>query len=218
MHVCISFSLLADAPPARSKPEDCWVGWKGTHWSNSVSQHHTPTMTVPVFLQIYWHSTSFTKRHQQKATYLSELHVYTLSCMFHSSSDACILKIQQYKHKTRGFCSFFNFGLRIWNSGTAKLSSLSFNKAKLGGVLFSYVTPTKTSIHFPHFVVVFVLACVVCVCAWGWGVGLYPSVCMWVCVCVCVVFVCIIMCMCCCCWSVLYSPCILMPCEYKQYQ
>ena len=46
--------------------------------------------------------------------YLSELlHVYTPSCMLCSSSDTCILKIQQYKCKIHGFCTFSSFGLHI---------------------------------------------------------------------------------------------------------
>ena len=40
--------------------------------------------------------------------YLSELlPVYTPSRKLHSSSDTCMLKIQQYKHKTFGFRTFF---------------------------------------------------------------------------------------------------------------
>jgi len=49
-------------------------------------------------------------------TYLSEmLHVYTLFYTLRSS-DTHMLKIQQYKHKTHGFHTFFCFGPHIWNS------------------------------------------------------------------------------------------------------
>ena len=47
---------------------------------------------------------------------LSELlHVYTPSCTLRSS-DTHMLKIQQYKRKSHGFCAFSCFGLHIWNS------------------------------------------------------------------------------------------------------
>ena len=49
--------------------------------------------------------------------FLSELlHVYTLSCTLHSSSDTHMLKIQQYRCKTHGFHTFSWFGPHIWNS------------------------------------------------------------------------------------------------------
>ena len=49
--------------------------------------------------------------------YLSELlHVYTPSRTLRSSSDTCMLEIQQYKRKTRGFRTFSCFGPHIWNS------------------------------------------------------------------------------------------------------
>ena len=70
--------------------------------------------------------------------YLAELlHVYTLS---HTSSDICILKIQQYKRKTHGFRAFFCFGPHIWNSLPQDLkhcSTLSSFKAKLKTFLIS---------------------------------------------------------------------------------
>ena len=73
--------------------------------------------------------------------YLSELlHVYTLSCTLRSSSDTCMLKIQQYKCKTHGFCTFSCFGPHIWNSLPQDLrhcSTLSSFKAKLKTFLFS---------------------------------------------------------------------------------
>ena len=47
---------------------------------------------------------------------LSELlHVYTPSCTLRSS-DTHMLKIQQYKRKSHGFCAFSCFGLHVWNS------------------------------------------------------------------------------------------------------
>ena len=49
--------------------------------------------------------------------YLSELlHVYTSSCILHSSSDTRMLKIQQCKRKTRGFRTFPCFVPNILNS------------------------------------------------------------------------------------------------------
>ena len=48
--------------------------------------------------------------------YLSELlHVYTPSRALRSS-DTRMLKIQQCKRKTHGFCTFSCFGPHIWNS------------------------------------------------------------------------------------------------------
>ena len=73
--------------------------------------------------------------------YLSELlHVYTPSRTLRSSSDTCMLEIQQYKRKTRGFCTFSCFGPHIWNSLPQDLrhcSTLSSFKAKLKTFLFS---------------------------------------------------------------------------------
>ena len=73
--------------------------------------------------------------------YLSELlHVYILSHTLRSSSDAHMLEIQQYKHKTRGFHTFSCFGPHIWNSLPQDLrhrSTLSSFKAKLKTFLFS---------------------------------------------------------------------------------
>ena len=49
---------------------------------------------------------------------LTSLNCYTstLSHTLHSSSDTRMLKTQQYKHKSRGFCIFSHFGPHIWNS------------------------------------------------------------------------------------------------------
>ena len=73
--------------------------------------------------------------------YLSELlHVYTPSHTLCSSSDTCMLEIQQYKCKTHGFCTFSCFGPHIWNSLPQDLrhcSTLSSFKAKLNTFLFS---------------------------------------------------------------------------------
>ena len=68
------------------------------------------------------------------------LHVYTPSCTLCSSSDTCMLKIQQYKHKSHGFCAFSCFGLHMWNSLPQDLrhcSTLSSFKDKLKTFLFS---------------------------------------------------------------------------------
>ena len=73
--------------------------------------------------------------------YLSELlHVYTPPRTLCSSSDNHILEIQQYKHKTQGFCMFSCFGPHIWNSLPQDLrhcSTLSSFKAKLKTFFFS---------------------------------------------------------------------------------
>ena len=78
--------------------------------------------------------------------YLSELlHVYTPSRTLRSSSDTCMLEIQQYKRKTHGFRTFSCFGPHIWNSLPQDLrhcSTLSSFKAKLKTFLFSqYLHP-----------------------------------------------------------------------------
>ena len=73
--------------------------------------------------------------------YLSEpLHVYTPSRTLRSSSDTRMLKIQQYKRRTRGFRTFSCFGPHIWNSLPQDLrhcSTQSSFKAKLKTFLFS---------------------------------------------------------------------------------
>ena len=78
--------------------------------------------------------------------YVSELlHVYTLSHTLCSSSDTRMLKIQQSKCKTHGFCTFSCFGPLIWNSLPQDLrhcSTLSSFKAKQKTLLFSqYLHP-----------------------------------------------------------------------------
>ena len=81
--------------------------------------------------------------------YLSELlHVSTLSHTLHSSSDICILKIQQYKRKTHGFRAFFCFGPHIWNSLPQDLkhcSTLSSFKAKLKNLHLTVLPPQLVS-------------------------------------------------------------------------
>ena len=73
--------------------------------------------------------------------YLSELlHVYTPSRTLRSSSETCILKIQQYERKTHGFRIFSCFGPHIWNSLPQYLrhcSTLSFFMVELKTILFS---------------------------------------------------------------------------------
>ena len=78
--------------------------------------------------------------------YLSELlHVDTPSRTLRSSSDTRMLKIQQYKRKTRDFCTFSCFGPHIWNSLPQDLkhcSTLSSLKTKLKTFLFTqYLHP-----------------------------------------------------------------------------
>ena len=73
--------------------------------------------------------------------YLSELlYVYIPSRILRSSSDTHVLKFQQYKRKTHGFCIFSCFGPHIWNSLPQYLrhcSTLSSFKAKLKTSLYS---------------------------------------------------------------------------------
>ena len=66
--------------------------------------------------------------------------VYTPSHTLRSSSDTRILKIQQYKRKTRGFRTFSGSGPNIWNSlpqDFRHCSTLSSFKAKLKTFFFS---------------------------------------------------------------------------------
>ena len=66
--------------------------------------------------------------------------VCTLSHMLCSSSDSCMLKIQQYKHKTPGFHTFSPIRPHIWNSlqqEPGHYSTLSSFKTKLKSFLFS---------------------------------------------------------------------------------
>ena len=73
--------------------------------------------------------------------YLSELlHVYTPCHTLRSSSDIRMLKIQQYKHKTHGFCTFSCLG-HIWNflQDLWHCSALSSFKTKQNEVAAVYV-------------------------------------------------------------------------------
>ena len=97
--------------------------------------------------------------------YLSELlHVYTLSRTLRSSSDTCMLEIQQYKHKTRGLHTFSCFGPHIGNSLTQDLGHCA--------ILSSFQAKLKTFSHLfhPNISTQFLL----------------QSLCVCVCVCVCV--------------------------------
>ena len=89
----------------------------------------------------------FSAIHDSGPAYLSEmLHVYTPSCALRSSSDTCMLKIQQYKRKAHGFRTFSCFGPHVWNSFTQDLrhcSTLSSFKDELKTFLFSqYFRPS----------------------------------------------------------------------------
>ena len=88
-------------------------------------RHHHST---PLLEKLHWLPISecikykvacmcFTAINGSGPAYLSELlHVYTLSHTLHSSSDTCMLEIQQCKCKTHGFRTFSCFGPHIWNS------------------------------------------------------------------------------------------------------
>ena len=104
----------------------------------------------------------FSARNGSGPVYLSELlYVYARSHALCSSTDTHLLKIQQYKRKTRGFCTFPCFGPHVWNSfpqNCRHCSTLSSFKAKLKTFLFSqYFLPQLISI--PSFY------CSHCVCA-----------------------------------------------------
>ena len=101
--------------------------------------------------------------------YLFELlHVYTLSRTLRSSSDTHILKIQQYKHKSHGFCAFSCFGPHVWNSLLQDLrhcSNLSSFKAKLKTFLFSQYFHTN---YYQYPISAVVIVCV-CVCVFPYN-------------------------------------------------
>ena len=71
-------------------------------------------------------------------------------CTLHSSSDTRMLKIQQYKHKTYGFCTFSCFGPHTWNLLPQDLLKLDQKH--------SSSHPTTVSIQF--------LLQSLCVCVW----------------------------------------------------
>ena len=90
-----------------------------------VLRHHHST---PLLEKLHWLPISerikykvacmcFNAINSSGPAYLSELlHVYIPSRTLRSSSDTRILKIQQYKRKAHGFCTFSCFGPHIWNS------------------------------------------------------------------------------------------------------
>ena len=108
-----------------------------------------------------------------------------------SSSDTRMLKIQQYKRKTRRFRTFSCFGPHIWNSLAQDLRhcpTLSFlKKAKLKIILFSQNFPPHIlsilSVCYSQCVCVCVFCVCLCMCA---CVRACVSVLVCVCVCVCV--------------------------------
>ena len=84
-------------------------------------------------------------------TYLSELlHIiYTPSRMLCSSSDSHMLKIQQYKCKTHGFCTFTYFGPYVWNSFPQDIrqrSTLTSFKTNLKTPFFTVLAFQLTSV------------------------------------------------------------------------
>ena len=77
-------------------------------------------------------------------TYLSELlHIYTPSRTLRSSPDSRILKIQQYKRKTRGLRTFTYFGPYVWNSLPQDIRQCS--------TLTSFTTNLKTFLFSQYF-------------------------------------------------------------------
>ena len=115
----------------------------------SAPRHHhsTPLLKkqhwIPILECIKYKVTCmcFNAMNGSGPAYLSKLlHVYTPSCTLHSSSNTCMLKIQQYKCKIHGFCTFSCFGCHIWNSlpqDPSHCSNPSSFKAKLKTFLFS---------------------------------------------------------------------------------
>ena len=84
-------------------------------------QHSTPLLEklhwFPISERIKVACMCFSAINGSCPAYLSELlHVYTLSHTLRSSSDTCMLEIQQCKCKTHGFRTFSCFGPHIWNS------------------------------------------------------------------------------------------------------
>ena len=80
-------------------------------------QHSTPLLPISEGIKYKVACMCFNAVNGSGPAYISELlHVYTLSRTLRSSSDTRILKIQQYKHKSRGFRAFSCFGPHIWNS------------------------------------------------------------------------------------------------------
>ena len=100
-------------------------------------------------------------------SYLSDrLHLCTLRNL-HWSSDPRLLRIQQYKHKTHGFCSFSHFGPCIWNSlphdlrhcsnssiiliiksqNLPFLAVLFWNKSLILFLVYQWLTPVCVCVH-----------------------------------------------------------------------
>ena len=83
-------------------------------------RHHNPTplleklhwLPIPESIKYNVACMCFSAINGSGPAYLSELlHVYTPSRTLRSSSDTRMLKIQLYKHKTRGFRTFSFFGI-----------------------------------------------------------------------------------------------------------
>ena len=100
----------------------------------ALPSHAIPAWLIPACM-------CFSAINGSGPAYFSELlHVYTPSRTLRSSSDTCMLEIQQYKRKTHGFRTFSCFGPLIWNSLPQDLrhcATLSSFKAKLKTFLFS---------------------------------------------------------------------------------
>ena len=107
-------------------------------------QHSTPLLEklhwFPISERIKVACMCFSAINGSCPAYLSELlHVYTPSHTSRSSSDTHMLKIQQYKRKSHGFCAFSCSGPHFRNSLPQDLrhcSTLSSFKAKLKTFLF----------------------------------------------------------------------------------
>ena len=133
-----------------------------------VHHHSTPLLEKLHWLPISEHikykvtCTCFSTINGSGTAYLSELlHVYTPSCTLCYSSDACMLKIQQSKHKTLGFCIFSCFGPQIWNSlpqDHRHCSTLPENLSLL--TVFPTQLISIPSFCYSHFVCVCVCVCV----------------------------------------------------------
>ena len=111
--------------------------------------HHHST---PLLQKLHWLSISERVKYKvacmcfhvlngASPTDLSELlHIYTLSYTLCSSSDSCMLKIQQYQCKTHGFHTLTYFRPHIWNSLPQDIrhcSTLPSRKTKLKAFFFS---------------------------------------------------------------------------------
>ena len=121
------FTRLSNKNKSRAKHNCCKNTHASKQWHQIISSKALSFFLFFTILGIVWtatclHSASYT--HTQ----------FTLPHTLHTFSDTHMLKIQQYKCKTRGFCTFSCFGPHIWNSLPQDLrhcSILSFFKAKL---------------------------------------------------------------------------------------